>query len=100
VRYETLPTAYNDALNAGDPEAAKLFDTTRDAETKHFNLDSDVTRNRSKMKEAFGNPGSSSGWPPACHAGGFCRSIRKATSRLWASRAMIGAPALCLVRTT
>lgn len=50
-RDDSYLTAHNDALAAGDSEAAKLFDTTRDAETEHLNLDSDASRNLSKMKE-------------------------------------------------
>ena len=51
-RDDSYLSAYNDALGAGDNEAAKLFDTTRDAETEHLNLDSDASRNLSKMKES------------------------------------------------
>jgi rubrerythrin len=50
-RDDAYLAAYNEALRAGDSDAAKLFDTTRDAETEHLNLDSDASRNLSKMKE-------------------------------------------------
>jgi rubrerythrin len=51
-RDDSYLAAFNDAQAAGDEEAAKLFDTTRDTETEHLNLDNDASRNLSKMKEA------------------------------------------------
>lgn len=51
-RDDTYLAAFNEAQSAGDEEAAKLFDTTRDTETEHLNLDNDASRNLSKMKEA------------------------------------------------
>jgi len=51
-RDDSYLAAFNEAQSAGDAEAAKLFDTTRDAETEHLNLDNDASRNLSKMKES------------------------------------------------
>ena len=51
-RDDTYLAAFNEAQSAGDEEAAKLFDTTRDTETEHLNLDSEANRNLAQMKEA------------------------------------------------
>jgi rubrerythrin len=46
---------YRDAIDAcqkSDPQVAKLFDVTRDAEVEHLNLFSDAAQHADNMKEA------------------------------------------------
>lgn len=48
-------STYRDAITAcehSDPDAAKVFDTTRDAEVEHLNLFSDATRHLDALKDA------------------------------------------------